>query len=92
MNQWLQLAGAVPVVLTYCLSLRGRLSSRAVVSLVLNMVGSGVLAYVALARYEWGFLLVEGTWSLASSATLIGVLRRRTAAGRIGLLSRPDRS
>jgi hypothetical protein len=51
--------------------------------LVLNVVGSAVLAVDAALGAQWGFLLLEGVWAIVSLASLIAVLRhRRAPAGR----------
>jgi hypothetical protein len=46
--------------------------------LVLNLLGSGLLAVLAAAGAQWGFLLLEGTWALVSLLSLGG----RLFAGR----------
>ncbi len=43
-----------------------RLAQRAYASLVLNRLGSGDLAVLALAEWQWGCLLLEGSWALVS--------------------------
>jgi hypothetical protein len=42
--------------------------------LLLNLVGSAVLAVIAFAEERWGFLLLEGVWSIVSAVSLVGVL------------------
>ncbi len=36
-----------------------------------------VLAVIALVDRRWGFLLLEGVWSIVSAASLVNVLRGR---------------
>jgi len=38
---------------------------------LLNLVGSAVLATIALIEEQWGFLLLEGVWALVSAVALL---------------------
>jgi hypothetical protein len=49
--------------------------------LVLNLVGSAVLAYLAVIEEQWGFLLLEGVWALVSAWSLGRVVRGLPVAG-----------
>lgn len=51
------------------------LDVRSLSYLGLNVVGSAVLAAVALLHESWGFLLLEGTWAIVSAMSLVAVLR-----------------
>jgi hypothetical protein len=42
--------------------------------LTLNLVGAGVLSVVAAIDSDWGFLLLEGVWTLVSAWSLARVL------------------
>jgi CDP-diglyceride synthetase len=73
----LELAGAVSILAAFTLAQLRLLGQHSVVYLLLNLVGSAVLAVIALEGERWGFLLLEGVWSIVSSASLVGVLRGR---------------
>lgn len=45
--------------------------------LVLNLIGSVILAALALADEDWGFLLLEGVWAVVSAWALWQLLRGR---------------
>jgi hypothetical protein len=71
MLQLLQLAGAVLVLAGFGLNQVGVLSSRSSSYLVLNVLGAGVLAVLALDARQWGFLLLEGVWAIMA---LVGLM------------------
>ncbi|MET0559891.1 MAG: hypothetical protein ABW065_14695 [Solirubrobacterales bacterium] len=43
--------------------------------LALNLIGSAILAVLALVESQWGFLLLEGVWSVVSAIGLVAALR-----------------
>lgn len=43
--------------------------------LVLNLVGSAILAYLAWDQRQWGFLLLESVWAAVSLWSLVRVAR-----------------
>jgi hypothetical protein len=47
------------------------LSTQSRVYLVLNLVGSIVLAVLAAVEEQYGFLLLEGVWALVSAWSLV---------------------
>ncbi len=80
MDQVLQIAGAVLILGAFLLSQMNVLDNRSKIYLTLNLVGSAVLAWLAYADDDWGFLLLEGVWAMVSAVGLVQSLRpRRTA-------------
>ena len=77
----LELAGAVLILAGFTLAQLRLLDQHSLVYLVLNLVGSFVLAVIAWVDERWGFLLLEGVWSIVSAVSLVAVLRRGTAPG-----------
>jgi hypothetical protein len=69
----LELAGAVLVLAGFTLGQLRVLDQHSLVYLVLNLVGSFVLAVIALVDERWGFLLLEGVWSIVSAISLVNV-------------------
>jgi hypothetical protein len=78
--QAVQIVGALLILLAYGAAQFGLLDQHSRVYLVLNLVGSAVLAVLAWHEKQWGFLLLEGVWALVSLWGLIQVLRGRAPA------------
>jgi hypothetical protein len=80
MDQVIQVIGAVMILIAYAAAQAGRWSTDSLAYLVLNLIGSAVLAVLAAASENWGFLLLEGVWAIVTAASLLR-RRRKTAAG-----------
>lgn len=75
MDQLIQVAGALLILAAFAGQLLGRISAASRLYLVLNLVGSVVLAVLAVMEEQWGFLLLESVWALVSGWSLIQLLR-----------------
>ena len=80
MDQVLQLVGAVMVLAGFALAQFLLLDQRSYLYLLLNLVGSAVLAVLAYEERQWGFLLLEGSWALVSFWGVIA----RVRGGEVG--------
>jgi hypothetical protein len=75
----LQIVGALLILIPFGASQAGmRVDSHGY--LWPNLVGSALLAFLALIHGQWGFLLLEGGWALvAARGLIVKVTRRETA-------------
>jgi hypothetical protein len=82
MDQVVQVIGALMILAGYAGLQLGRISAISRKYLVLNLVGSAVLAVLALYEEQWGFLLLETVWAIVSAWGLMQVLRGRHPAAQ----------
>jgi hypothetical protein len=80
MDQVIQVIGAMMILIAYAASQAGRWSTDSLVYLILNLIGSAVLAVLAATSQNWGFLLLEGVWAIVTAASLLK-RRGKTTAG-----------
>ena len=77
----IQVAGSLLVLAGFALAQWGILDVKSKRYLVLNTVGSAVLAVDAFFGQQWGFLLLEGVWAIVSAVGLVSVLANRPSDG-----------
>jgi len=77
LDQILQVIGACMVLAAFVAAQLRLLDQRSYVYLLLNFAGSGILAVLAYASAQWGFLLLEGVWALVSLSGIGGRLHAR---------------
>lgn len=78
----LQLVGALLILAPFAGQQLGSLRPDSPTYLWLNLLGSGLLAALALIGGQWGFLLLEGCWAMLSLRSLIG--GNRSAGAGLG--------
>lgn len=67
MEQLVQLAGAIAILIAFIASQAGKLDTKAWLYIALNFTGGVLLAVLAFNARDWGFLLLEGVWALVSA-------------------------
>ena len=80
MDQVVQIAGAVLILVAFTAAQRGTVSPHSRSYLWLNLVGSLILGVVAAVEFDLGFLLLEAVWAAVSLWGLIQVTRGRAPA------------
>jgi hypothetical protein len=79
----LQIVGAVLILTAYLMAQFRRHVTDTVGYLCLNLLGAGILAWLAGAGHLWGFLLLEATWSAVAAFALVSkalrLIRSRNA-------------
>jgi hypothetical protein len=78
MDQLVQVVGALLILSAFAAAQFGAMNPHSRVYLVLNLVGSAVLAVLALDERQWGFLLLESVWAAVS---LWGLIQRDVDVG-----------
>lgn len=82
MDQLVQIVGALFILVAYAAAQFGAMSQHSRIYLVLNLIGSAVLAVLAFYEELWGFLLLETVWAGVSLWGLVQLARgRQLSAG-----------
>jgi hypothetical protein len=81
MDQVIQVVCALFILAAFAAQQMGRMQADSRTYLVLNLIGSAVLAGLALHDELWGFLLLEGVWALVSAWSLWRLARGLPVAG-----------
>lgn len=75
--QTISLIGAAALLIAYVAAQTGRMRNTSATYNLLNFVGSGLLAWVAIHDRRWGFIILEVVWALVSLPPLFRVSRSR---------------
>jgi hypothetical protein len=76
-DQVVQMAGALLILAGFILSQRNLLDEDSYLYLILNLTGGAILAVLAFQNQRWGFVLLEGVWTLVALVGLIARLVRK---------------
>jgi hypothetical protein len=74
MAQVIQIVGALIILAAFAGTQLGELESDSRLYLLLNLVGSVVLAILAVVEVQIGFILLEGVWAIVSAWSLFVIL------------------
>jgi len=66
-DQVIQIVGALLILVAFGAVQFDRMRSDSRLYLTLNLAGSAILAVLAVAASQWGFVLLEGIWAIVSA-------------------------
>ena len=67
MDQLIQIVGALLILAAFAAVQFDRMRPDSRLYLTLNLLGSAILAVLAVAAAQWGFVLLEGAWAIVSA-------------------------
>ena len=73
MDQLIQIVGALLILAAFAAVQFDRMRPDSRLYLALNLVGSAILAVLAVAAAQWGFVLLEGVWAIVSAWGLVSI-------------------
>ena len=77
MDQVIQVVGALLILAGFVLAQFRVLHVESMTYLVLNFLGSAILAWLAWVDRQWGFLLLETVWAIVSVGGIVQLLHRK---------------
>lgn len=77
MLQVISIIGALLVLIPFAATQMGKMRPTSLTYQLMNLLGAAGLTAVAVIERQYGFILLEGTWALASIA---GLIRLRAAS------------
>jgi hypothetical protein len=81
-DQVIQIVGALLILAAFAAVQFERMRPDSRLYLALNLVGSAILAVLAWAESQWGFLLLEGVWAIVSAWGLYVALSSRPSGNK----------
>ena len=73
MDQLIQIVGALLILAAFAAVQFDRMRPDSRLYLALNLAGSAILAVLAVAAQQWGFVLLEGVWAIVSAWGLVSL-------------------
>jgi hypothetical protein len=77
MSAVFQIMGGLLILIAFGLGQAGHLDQKARSYIVLNLVGASILTASAFYEHQWGFVLLEGVWTLIAAWSLLRPTNRK---------------
>jgi hypothetical protein len=75
-DQLIQIVGALLILAAFVAVQFDRIHPTSRLYLTLNLIGSAILAVLAVLAEQWGFVLLEGVWAVVSAWGLFVALSK----------------
>jgi hypothetical protein len=75
-DQVIQIIGALLILTAFAAVQFDRMRPDSRLYLTLNLLGSAILAVLAVGAAQWGFVLLEGVWAVVSAWGLLMALQK----------------
>lgn len=78
--QLLSIIGAIVILAAFVLNQAGKLKLETIGYQLLNVIGGAALCITAVVERQYGFILLEGAWTVVSTWGLVKVARALNAS------------
>lgn len=68
---WIGIIGVFQVLLAYFLNITGKLSTKNLAFIVLNLIGATMACTASVLLNYWPFIILEGVWALVALYSLV---------------------
>ncbi len=75
-TDWLGTIGVLQILLAYFLNVIGKVSSKSLAFILLNLIGASMACFASVLLKYWPFIVLEGVWALVSLYLSINYLSK----------------
>jgi len=76
LTDWLGTIGVLQILLAYFLNVIGRVSSKSLAFILLNLIGASMACFASVLLKYWPFIVLEGVWAFVSLYSFINYLSK----------------